>query len=232
MKLSELTELTNRELKNILRENQIKNYSKLNKKDLVKKVNNLLNSQNGGKKKNKKYTLKKLIGGAPGQTNTVNPVNPEILPNVPTSTSPPPPPPPPPASRNKNNNKGKNNPASGNKNNNKGKNIPASRNNLAAPGNNNAAKGNPVNTPANNLAAKGNPVNTPGNPEGSQENPVNTPGNPEGSQENSVNTPGNPADPLGPSAPPFNNNTVNSPQGQGANSNTKKEDNCGSCSIL
>ena len=44
MKLSELTELTNRELKNILRENQIKNYSKLNKKDLVKKI--LLNILN------------------------------------------------------------------------------------------------------------------------------------------------------------------------------------------
>jgi len=87
MKLSELTELTNRELKNILRENQIKNYSKLNKKDLVKKVNKLLNSQNGGKRNNKKYTLKKLIGGAPGEISTVNPA---LLPNVKTSTSLPP----------------------------------------------------------------------------------------------------------------------------------------------
>ena len=71
MKLSELTELTNRELKNILRENQIKNYSKLNKKDLVKKVNQLIKAQNGeksGKRKNinKKYTLKELIGGVRG----------------------------------------------------------------------------------------------------------------------------------------------------------------------
>ena len=91
MKLSELTELTNRELKNILRENQIKNYSKLNKKDLVKKVNKLLNSQNGGKRNNKKYTLKKLIGGAPGEISTVNPA---LLTNIKTSTSLPPPPPP------------------------------------------------------------------------------------------------------------------------------------------
>jgi hypothetical protein len=61
-----LSELTNRELKNILRQNNVKNFSKLNKKDLVKKVNKLLNSQNSGnsnKMINKKYTLKELIGG-------------------------------------------------------------------------------------------------------------------------------------------------------------------------
>ena len=92
MKLLELTELTNRELKNILRENQIKNYSKLNKKNLVKKVNKLLNSQNGGKswnKKNKKNTLKELMGGDPSDIQL-----PEINASVSSSPSPPPPPPP------------------------------------------------------------------------------------------------------------------------------------------
>ncbi len=69
MELFELSELSNRELKNILRENQVKNYSKLNKKELVKKVNLLIKQQNGGGKnsrKNKKYTLRDLIvGGKP-----------------------------------------------------------------------------------------------------------------------------------------------------------------------
>ena len=65
----ELSELTNKELKSILRENQVKNYSNLNKKELVKKVNQLTREQNGGKSgkrkngKKKKYTLKDLIGG-------------------------------------------------------------------------------------------------------------------------------------------------------------------------
>jgi hypothetical protein len=66
MELFELSELSNRELKNILRKNQVKNYSKLNKKELVKKVNLLIKQQNGGgknSKKNKKYTLRDLIGG-------------------------------------------------------------------------------------------------------------------------------------------------------------------------
>jgi hypothetical protein len=73
----ELSELTNKELKDILRQNQVKNYSKLNKKDLVKKLNQLIKAQNGGnsgKKNNrkngkKKYTLKQLIGGGdpPGE---------------------------------------------------------------------------------------------------------------------------------------------------------------------
>ena len=63
-----LSELTNKELKGILRENNVRNYSKLNKKNLVKKVNQLIKAQNGGGKKsgkgeNKKYTLKELIGG-------------------------------------------------------------------------------------------------------------------------------------------------------------------------
>jgi len=61
-----LSELTNRELKNILRENQVKNYSKFNKKDLVKKVNQLIKEQNGGKKK---YKLNELIGGTLQQGN-------------------------------------------------------------------------------------------------------------------------------------------------------------------
>jgi hypothetical protein len=56
----ELSELTNKELKNILRQNNVKNYSKLNKKDLVKKVNQLIKEQNGGKKI---YKLNELIGG-------------------------------------------------------------------------------------------------------------------------------------------------------------------------
>jgi hypothetical protein len=53
----ELSELTNKELKNILRQNQVKNYSKLNKKNLLKKVNELIKSQNGGNSK-KKYRLR------------------------------------------------------------------------------------------------------------------------------------------------------------------------------
>lgn len=59
MTSSELLKLTNRELKNILRENNINNYSKLNK------VNKILNSQQkGGQNHNKKkYKLKELIGG-------------------------------------------------------------------------------------------------------------------------------------------------------------------------
>ena len=69
----EFSELTNIELKSILRENQVKNYSKLNKKDLVKKLNQLIKAQNGGnsgKRNNrnngkKKYKLKQLIGGGP-----------------------------------------------------------------------------------------------------------------------------------------------------------------------
>jgi hypothetical protein len=65
----ELSGLTNKELKSILRENQVKNYSNLHKKELVKKVNQLTREQNGGKSgkgkncKKKKYTLKDLIGG-------------------------------------------------------------------------------------------------------------------------------------------------------------------------
>lgn len=58
----ELSELTNRELKNILRQNNIKNYSKLNKKELVKKVNKLIKVKNGGNQ-NKKNNLKNLVGG-------------------------------------------------------------------------------------------------------------------------------------------------------------------------
>ena len=69
----EFSELTNTELKSILRENQVKNYSKLNKKDLVKKLNQLIKAQNGGnsgkrnnrKNGKKKYKLKQLIGGGP-----------------------------------------------------------------------------------------------------------------------------------------------------------------------
>jgi len=59
----ELSELSNKELKGILRENQVKNYSKLNKKELVKKVNQLIREQNGGKSGKKKYKLKELFGG-------------------------------------------------------------------------------------------------------------------------------------------------------------------------
>ena len=59
----EFSELTNKELKGILRENKVKNYSNLNKKELVKKVKQLTREQNGGKSgkgkngKKKKYTL-------------------------------------------------------------------------------------------------------------------------------------------------------------------------------
>ena len=57
-----LSELTNKELKNILRENQVKNYSKLNKKDLTKKVNQLIKLQNN--------TGKKINGGSNSNTKT------------------------------------------------------------------------------------------------------------------------------------------------------------------
>ena len=93
MKLSELSKFTNQELKNILRENQIKNYSKLNKKDLVKKVNNMLNNQNGGKKKYKKYTLKDIAGGAEPdekESGLQNPQAPIVKPrkNIPVNATP------------------------------------------------------------------------------------------------------------------------------------------------
>ena len=94
----EFSELTNKELKCILRENQVKNYSNLSKKELVKKVNNLIKVQNGGKSgkgkngKKKKYTLKDLIGaGPPGMPTNENSKN---LPNFKITPSPPPPPPP------------------------------------------------------------------------------------------------------------------------------------------
>jgi hypothetical protein len=77
----ELSELTNRELKNILRQNNIKNYSKLNKKELVKKVNKLIKVKNGGNC-NKKYTFKKLIGG-----DEDNPAESTMKPSTPSSLS-------------------------------------------------------------------------------------------------------------------------------------------------
>ena len=62
-----LSELTNKELKSILRENDVRNYSKLNKKGLLKKVNQLIKEQNGGKTGNGKNIKKKyrLRGGSP-----------------------------------------------------------------------------------------------------------------------------------------------------------------------
>ena len=44
----ELSKFRNKELIDILKKNNIKNYSKLNKKDLIKKVKHLINNQNGG----------------------------------------------------------------------------------------------------------------------------------------------------------------------------------------
>ena len=96
----EFSELTNKELKGILRENQVKNYSNLNKKELVKKVKQLTREQNGGKSgkgkngKKKKYTLKDLIGGDPPKMPTG--VNQKNLPNISNIPPPPPPPLPPP----------------------------------------------------------------------------------------------------------------------------------------
>jgi hypothetical protein len=84
-----LSELTNKELKGILRENHVRNYSKLNKKGLLKKVNQLIKAQNGGGKKNgkgknKKYTLKELIGGTPlGIGPNGNPIYPPPARNAP-----------------------------------------------------------------------------------------------------------------------------------------------------
>jgi hypothetical protein len=68
-----LSELTNKELKSILRENDVRNYSKLNKKDLVKKVNQLIKAQNGGKSGKGKNGKKKyrLRGGSPKKKNNV-----------------------------------------------------------------------------------------------------------------------------------------------------------------
>lgn len=77
-----LSELTNKELMGILRENDVRNYSKLNKKGLLKKVNQLIKEQNGGSKK--KYRLR---GGSPlkkgnqGDTTPATAVNYDILNN-------------------------------------------------------------------------------------------------------------------------------------------------------
>ena len=68
----ELSELTNKELKNILRQNQVKNYSKLNKKNLVKKVNQLIKSLNGGNSK-KKYRLRGGIVVSPRKNDPPGP---------------------------------------------------------------------------------------------------------------------------------------------------------------
>lgn len=84
---SELLKLTNRELKNVLRENNIKNYSKLNKKDLVNKVKKILNIQQKG---GKKYKLKNLNGGV-GEVG-LNP--PPTVPSTGNYNHIPPPPPP------------------------------------------------------------------------------------------------------------------------------------------
>lgn len=35
-------------MKNILKKNEVKNYSKLNKKDLIKKINQFINNKSGG----------------------------------------------------------------------------------------------------------------------------------------------------------------------------------------
>jgi len=48
MKLKELSILTNKELKDILKKKKIKNYSKMNKRDLIEKINQITISQNGG----------------------------------------------------------------------------------------------------------------------------------------------------------------------------------------
>jgi hypothetical protein len=82
-----LSELTNKELKSILQQNNVKNYSKLNKKDLVKKVNQLIKAQNGGgkksgKEKNKKYTFRELIGGLPLGLKNGTPANASVLPPI------------------------------------------------------------------------------------------------------------------------------------------------------
>jgi len=74
----EFSELSNKELKNILRENQVKNYSKLNKKELVKKVNQLIREQNGGKSGKRKYKLKELVGGLEPNELTQSLLNPGI----------------------------------------------------------------------------------------------------------------------------------------------------------
>lgn len=92
-----LSELTNKELKSILRENDVRNYSKLNKKGLLKKVTQLIKVQNGGSKKsgkvgNKKDTLMELIGGEPTTSATppaaLTSTPPDALPSAPTAAPP------------------------------------------------------------------------------------------------------------------------------------------------
>ena len=81
----EFSELTNKELKGILRENQVKNYSNLNKKELIKKVNQLTREQNGGKSGKGKNGKKKyrLRGGSPKKKNNVTaPVTAPVTENV------------------------------------------------------------------------------------------------------------------------------------------------------
>ena len=81
-----LSELTNKELKGILRENDARNYSKLNKKGLLKKVNQLIKEQNGGKSK-KKYRLR---GGSPlkkGNQGDTTPARTGINYGIPESTN-------------------------------------------------------------------------------------------------------------------------------------------------
>ena len=79
-----LSELTNKELKGILRENDVRNYSKMNKKGLLKKVNQLIKAQNGGNSgkgkngKKKKYTLKDFIGGRDPTDPTAPPAAPAV----------------------------------------------------------------------------------------------------------------------------------------------------------
>jgi len=250
--LLELSKMTNRELKNILRDNQIKNYSKLNKKDLVKKVNKLINNQsgrkNGGNAKNKKYTLKELVGGFPSE-----------LPNfsIPTSTPPPPQLPPLPLPLNQINSKklnGKNQQqqqsnrsSSTSLNNSQQANGSPSISSISSTSstslnNPQQANGSPSAIPKNPQQANGSPSAIPKNPQQANGSALDSSNNsqqksiynvPNNSQEKSIyNVPNNSQQRMnGPSAPPLNASTVN-PTQQSSNINQTKKDECGSCNIL
>jgi len=232
--LLELSKMTNRELKNILRDNQIKNYSKLNKKDLVKKVNKLINNQsgrkNGGNAKNKKYTLKELVGGFPSE-----------LPNFSIPTSTPPQLPPLPLPLNQINSKklnGKNqqqqqsNRSSTSLNNSQQANGSPSISSISSTSLNNPqqANGSPSAIPKNPQQANGSPSAIPKNPQQANGSALDSSNN---SQEKSIyNVPNNSQQRMnGPSAPPLNASTVN-PTQQSSNINQTKKDECGSCTIL
>lgn len=223
-----LSELTNKELKGILRENNVRNYSKLNKKGLLKKVNQLIKEQNGGKDgkgkngKKKKYTLKDFIGGGETPADPAVPADPAATDALPAANHA--------------------NPA-------------AAQGNIsgaAAP----ATITNTDLTPSNSLGATASQGNTPG-AQGTATPGANAPGtgaNPTGATGIGANAPGakknnakkgNNAALYVYSANPKNSNSIGKAQGlptptqygnikptnSSTNNSAKNKDECGSCSM-